>query len=384
MKWNLMPIKSVALGIYDGPHATPKESSDGGIFLGIDNLTEKGAINFTKIRFIAEEDLVKWTKRVTPAEGDLVFSYEATLHRYALIPKGFRGCLGRRLGLVRVNPKLIDNRFLFYVFLSPYWRGLVISNTQTGATVDRLPLIRFPDFEVPVPPLPTQKRIADILSAYDELIEVNRRSIQLLEESARRIYKEWFVKFKFPDHEKVKIVDGLPVGWKRVCLLDLLELQRGFDLPAQDRLVGNVPIYASTGIIGFHNEAKVNGPGLITGRSGSLGTVMLSRNDFWPLNTTLWVKKFKAVSPIYGLFLLQSLNIESYNGGVAVPTVNRNNLHKIEVVGPIKSVMEKFDAIIDPIFKAKEQFEKQIQALEEARNRLLPRLMSGRIDVGVG
>lgn len=85
------PIRDIALGIYDGPHATPKEADDGPIFLGIKNVTPQGALDFSDIRYISEADYPKWTKRVVPQEDDIVFSYEATLHRYAIIPKGFRG-----------------------------------------------------------------------------------------------------------------------------------------------------------------------------------------------------------------------------------------------------------------------------------------------------
>ena len=101
------PIKEYSIGIYDGPHATPAEADEGPIFLGIKNITEDGRLDFSEIRHVSEQEYPRWTKRVIPKAGDLVFTYEATLHRYALIPDGFRGCLGRRVALVRPNPELV-------------------------------------------------------------------------------------------------------------------------------------------------------------------------------------------------------------------------------------------------------------------------------------
>jgi type I restriction enzyme, S subunit len=211
------PIKDFVLGIFDGPHATPKESDNGPIFLGIKNVRD-GSLDLSDIRHVSEQDFPKWTKRVTPQPNDIVFSYEATLHRYAIIPKGFRGCLGRRIALIRPNPEKVENKYLLYYFLSYKWRKVVEGSVISGATVDRIPLIRFPDFPVSLPPLNIQQEIASILSTYDDLIENNLRRIALLEKSARLLYEEWFVRLRFPGHERVRIKDGVPDGWKKVPL----------------------------------------------------------------------------------------------------------------------------------------------------------------------
>src|SRR5207253_7242621 len=139
-------IRAFCNGIYDGPHATPKEANEGPIFLGIKNISDDGRLDYSEIRHVSEEEFSTWTRRVTPCAGDVVFTYEATLHRYALIPDGFRGCLGRRVGLVRPDPDRVDSRYLRYFFLSRAWRQVVEGNVITGATVDRVPLERFPDF----------------------------------------------------------------------------------------------------------------------------------------------------------------------------------------------------------------------------------------------
>jgi type I restriction enzyme S subunit len=217
------PIKEYCVGIYDGPHATPHESPDGPVFLGIKNITEEGRLDFTEIRHVSEDDFPRWTRRVTPEAGDIVFTYEATLHRYGMIPDGFRGCLGRRVALVRPDVNKVDHRFLLYYFLSMAWRHVVESNVITGATVDRIPLERFPNFPISLPQLSVQRHIADILSAYDDLIENNRGRMALLEEAARQLYREWFVRLRFPGYEHTRVVDGVPEGWERASLDDICE-----------------------------------------------------------------------------------------------------------------------------------------------------------------
>jgi len=218
MVWTTVPISTLYTGLYDGPHATPKPSIEGPIFLGIPNMREDGGLDLSDIRHIAEEDYPTWTRRVVPQEGDIVFSYEATLHRYAIIPQGFRGCLGRRMALVRPKRSKVNTRYLYYYFFTQRWRETVGRYLLIGSTVDRIPLTDFPKFEVTVPPLPTQRRIAAVLSAYDALIENNARRMAILEDMARNLYREWFVKFRFPEHEDTAFVEkkgrDVPEGWE--------------------------------------------------------------------------------------------------------------------------------------------------------------------------
>lgn len=213
MSWAKTAIKNICMGIYDGPHATPPIARDGAIFLGISNITPDGHLDLSNSKYISEEDFPKWTKRVTPQAGDIVFSYEATLNLYAIIPEGFRGCLGRRMALIRPDEEKVLGKFLYYYFFSDEWRGTIAENTVIGATVDRIPLIRFPDFPVSFPNPEKQKAIANILSAYDNLIENNQKQIKLLEEAAQRLYKEWFVDLRFPGYETTSVVDRVPEGW---------------------------------------------------------------------------------------------------------------------------------------------------------------------------
>ena len=232
-EWKTVPIKELYEGLYDGPHATPKPSNAGPVFLGIKNVTDDGRLDLTDIRHIAEDDFLTWTRRVEPQPGDLVFTYEATLNRYAIIPEGFRGCLGRRMALIRPDNTKLDVRFLLYYFFTSEWRAVIANKMMSGATVDRIPLITFPDFPVHVPPLPAQRRIAGTLSAYDDLMEKSQRRIRILEAMARALYREWFVHFRFPGHGKHACVASplgdIPQGWEAIPFETLLASMTGGD-----------------------------------------------------------------------------------------------------------------------------------------------------------
>ena len=168
-------------------HTAPSDS--GAIFLGISNFVN-GKLNLSpsNIRYISEEDYPKWTKRVTPKAHDIVFSYEATLNLYAIIPDGFRGCLGRRMALMRPDEGVVDYRFLYYYMFSPAWREEVERYKVNGSTVDRIPLVSFPSFRVDLPNMRTQKAIADILFAIDQKIDSNSRVNDNLYEMVNAYY----------------------------------------------------------------------------------------------------------------------------------------------------------------------------------------------------
>jgi type I restriction enzyme S subunit len=136
-------------------------------------------------------------------------------------------------------------------------------------------------------------------------------------------------------------------GWKTLPLIDVATLQRGYDLPVQDRIPGSVPILAATSEVGTHTYAKVAGPGVVTGRSGSIGNVQFVEQDYWPLNTTLYVKDFHGNDPRFIYYLLQQLDLQRYHEGTGVPTLNRNNIHTIQVVIPPVPEQRRIAAVLD-------------------------------------
>jgi type I restriction enzyme S subunit len=231
-EWRTLRMRDVMVEFHDGPHATPPPADSGPIFLGIKNITESGLLDLSDVRHIAEKDFDRWTRRATPQPGDVVFTYEATLHRYALIPDGFRGCLGRRLALVRPNRSVVLPRYLHFTMLGPGWRKTVAERVIRGSTVDRVPIIDFPNFPIDLPDIETQSKVVDVLGALDDLIDNNRRRIALLEQMAQAIYREWFVHFRYPGHEDVKHVDSplgpIPTGWNAMTLGEVAETQYGY------------------------------------------------------------------------------------------------------------------------------------------------------------
>jgi len=231
-----------------------------------------------------------------------------------------------------------------------------------------------------------QARVAGLLKNYDDLIENNNRRIVILEEMAQSLYREWFVSFRFPGHEDCQFVDSplgqIPEGWEVKRLDDFVVLQRGFDLPKRLRnQKGSVPVYAASGINGYHDEAKVRPPGLVTGRSGTLGVVNLVLEEFWPLNTSLWVKEFKGCRAFYAYYLLNKIGLEQFNSGAAVPTLNRNDVHGLNIVSPPKECIEGFESFAEDTFTQIEVLTKSNSVLRRQRDMLLPKLISGQMDV---
>lgn len=374
----LRPIREYCVGIYDGPHATPAEADEGPYFLGIKHITEDGRLDLSEPRYVSENEFAKWTRRVQPAAGDVVFTYEATLHRYALIPEGFRGCLGRRVALVRPDPKKADSRFLLYYFLSHQWRRVVESNIISGATVDRIPLERFPRFPVALPPLPVQQRAADWLSAYDDLIDNNRRRIKLLEDSVRMLFDEWFVRLRFPGHTPGTDVDLMPPGWAREPLGSRVVLRYGKALKAEDRAAeGEVPVYGSSGIVGTHDKAIVPGPAIVVGQKGNVGSVFWCSRDFWPIDTVYFVDAH--TSDVYLYYALRSMHFISTD--VAVPGLSRDFAYSRPLLSPPAELRARFLEVAVPVHSQIDVLSAMNEKLRVARDLLLPRLMSGELTV---
>jgi type I restriction enzyme S subunit len=259
-----------------------------------------------------------------------------------------------------------------------------IAPIVTGVNVPHISPTQIRGFRFNLPPVQVQSRIVSVLSAYDDLIENNRLRIELLEQMAHALYREWFVRFRYPGHENVPLVASdlgpIPKGWKAGTLSDLLMLQRGFDLPKNDRREGSVPVIAATGQHGMHEHAAVKGPGVVTGRSGSLGKVLYIVEDFWPLNTTLWVKEFRRSTPELAFYVLKSLGLEQFNSGAAVPTLNRNDVSGHPVPVPPADIVRRFSDVVRDMFYLMHTIENSTVILRATRDLLLPRLISGEID----
>ncbi len=390
-EWKTLKISDVYEGLYDGPHATPPDSENGAIFLGISNITPGGRLDLSDIKHISEHDLPKWTKRVVPRGGDIVFSYEATLNLYAIIPEGFWGCLGRRMALIRPNNDKVDRKFLYYYFFSPQWRATIQENTVVGATVDRIPIARFPDFPVSIPDLYTQHKIADALSAYDDLIETNQRQIKLLEEAAQRLYKEWFVDLRYPGHENVPVVDGVPEGWNRRRLVDIAEVQYGYAFDGHlfnDKKQGmpivrirNIP----DGVTGDYTTESADEQYLVFNGDIVVGMDGEFHINSWSGDTSYLVQRTCRIRPqsdIMNGWLLQAIlgpikYFEKTVVGATVAHLGKKHIDTIILlVGP-----DRLYIPFQIMFERRQVLLNQNQKLAEARDRLLSKLMSGDIAV---
>lgn len=403
MTFRIKSIRDISLGVFDGPHATPVLHEQGAaVFLGIPNLMSDGSINLSSARWVSENDVAKWNRRVTPRARDIVFTYEATLNRYAIIPENLDCCLGRRTALIRPNEAQIDHRFLFYYFFSPQWRSQIESNVLSGATVDRIPLTKFPEFQILVPDIGIQRQIADVLSSYDDLIETNRRRIALLEESARLLYREWFVNLRFPGYELVKWQDGLPEGWLAASLTELVDcnpktvFEKGKSYP----FVPMQSLSESGMVIGTREERVISGgakfqnldtllaritPCLENGKTAFVQFLDEER----PVasgSTEFIVMRSKTVNPywVYCLARDESFRehaIRSMAGADGRQRVNPKCFETYMTYQAPELILKEFETLVAPVFEQVETLARQNVVLMAARDELLPKLMSGAIRV---
>ncbi len=274
-----------------------------------------------------------------------------------------------------------DNEYVYYL-IKNFLPDLKSYNKGTASGREYVSKSSFESIELQAEQdIDIQRKIGQILSRYDALIENYQRQIKLLEEAAQRLYKEWFIDLRFPGHESTHIIDNLPHGWQKKSVNDMLTFHRGYDLTKDSFIHGNYPVVGSTSILGHHRDFKIEGPGIVTGRSGSLGVFQLIWNNFWPHNTSLYISDFKGHDIIYIYCLLNTLDFTTLNSGGAIPSLNRNTLSNIQVIEPSMDLQEAFSRIVKPLYVKQRNLENQIRNLSEARDRLLPKLMSGEIEV---
>jgi len=404
-EWTTVPIKELYEGLYDGPHATPKTSDEGPVFLGIKNLTDDGHLDLAEIRHIAEEDFVAWTRRVEPRPGDIVFTYEATLNRYAIIPEGFRGCLGRRMALIRTDPRKVDTRFLFYYFFSPAWREVITNNMMSGATVDRIPLVTFPNFPVKAPPLPMQRWVAGVLSVYDDLVKNGQRRIRILEDMAQALYREWFVHFRFPGHEKLPRVASplgdIPKGWEVKKLSSVADVNRAQinvrDAPEELHYI-DISSVSPGQIDAVTTYAFADAPGRAR-RIVQHGDVLWScvrpnrrshAQVMHPAPNTIASTGFAVLTArkVPFTFLYYTMTTDDFVAyltnnatGAAYPAVTAATFEKANLLIPSAPLLKKFGEATVPMAEQIHRLQRQIQNLLQTRDLLLPRLTTGQQDL---
>lgn len=260
-----------------------------------------------------------------------------------------------------------------------YFLKWILNGTQSAkAAVPGVNRNDLHALKVAVPDAPEQQSaIAAILCAYDDLIENNRRRIQLLEQAARMLYKEWFVHLRFPGHEHTKIIGGVPEGWEKKPLGTVAPLKYGKALKNDDRISGPFPVYGSSGIVGTHSKALVPGPAIIVGRKGNVGSVYWSPDDCHPIDTVYYIDSGNCSLFLY--YALQQMTFISTD--VAVPGLNRDFAHSRFLLIADHKIFRLFEDTVSPMHQQMELLKRQNASLVKARDLLLPKLMNGEVAV---
>lgn len=269
-----------------------------------------------------------------------------------------------------------EPRYVYYML-----QTLLLSDLDAGAANPTLNRNHAHMLPVRVPDVRTQRIIANALRRFDDLILNNRRRVEVLEEMARTIYREWFVKFRYPGHEDVTLVDSalglIPNGWAATTVGDVLELKYGKALKADDRRGGEIAVVSSAGIVGWHDEAIVNGPVIVIGRKGNVGSVHWVDGPSWPIDTAYYVSTGLPLR-----FVVEQLRrTEFTNTHAAVPGLSRDGAYSRPFLLPPGDLLTAFEAAVDPMGIEVSALSKQRNSLASLRDLLLPRLVTGEIDV---
>ena len=273
------------------------------------------------------------------------------------------------------SDKTFDPTFLYHLFKSSLLKQQY-ELFASGSAQPQLPIKDLKRVKLIFPLLSIQRKIAAVLSAYDNLIENNTRRIALLERMAEEVYREWFVRLRFPGHERVPVHQGVPEGWEINRLDAIVELAYGKSLTDENRIQGNYPVIGSSGIVGTHMEYLVEGPGIVIGRKGNVGSVHWIDANFYPIDTVYYVKSGLSLHYLY--FLMHSLNF--LNNDAAVPGLNRSQAYANMLLLPPNAVVDNFVDFASDIFCQKHKLMVSNENLKTCRDMLLSRLLSGKLD----
>ena len=362
----------------------------------------KGRFNLDGVYRISQETYDKWTIRAVPQKNDLIMAREAPAGNVAIIKSEEPHCLGQRTVHIRPNPDLIDPDFLTYFLLAPKQQAALLKNqidVHVGHVnmkdIRKLPLEN-------LPPMEEQRKRAQIIAAYDDLRENNKRRIELLEESARQLYKEWFVRFRFPGHEHVKIIDGVPEGWIKTTADQAMDILSG-GTPKT-----SVPDYWD-GEIGFFTPKDTTDSVYVSTTEKTITTLGLEKcaSNLYPKNTLFITARgtvgnlnlaqkpmamnqscyaLVAREPINQLYLYFAMQagiqqVKSRAVGAVFDAIIKDTFKVIPFLIPPKGRVEEFTDFVQPILAQIDTLMISTERLVQARDILLPKLMSGEIAV---
>ena len=376
--------------IVDCPHSTAYDEGTGYPLVRTPNIG-RGRLIYSGMHRVCEEVYNKRNARAIPQTNDLIFAREATAGNVALIQEGEKVCLGQRTVLIRPNANLVNPAFLTYHLLAPEQQYKLLS-TANGATVAHVNMPTIRNLKLSLPPLATQYRIASILSRYDSLIENYQKQIKLLEEAAQRLYKEWFVDLRFPRHENTKIIDGLPEGWEKKKLVDMVDVQYGyaFDGKLFNSNGEGMPILRirniPDGITSDYTSEEAQDCYIVHNGDIVVGMDGLFHINSWSGGDAYLVQRacsFRPKEEYMQGFIFQAIQepikfFEKTLVGATVAHLGKKHIDSIELCIP-----KNFE-LYQPFSKFYNQRQgllSQIRLLTEARDRLIPKLISGLIVV---
>lgn len=382
MKYSIGQLAEIIDGDRGLNYPKQHEFSDNGycLFLNTGNVTKQGFV-FESNQFITEEkDRV--LRKGKLQRGDIVYTTRGTVGNAAFYSDGiaFENIrINSGMVILRCNTEIVDTKFLYQILKSDFYRQY-FKKYCTGSAQPQLPIKNFSTIELDIPNISTQRRIANILFAYDDLIENNQKQIKLLEEAAQRLYKEWFVNLRFPGHENTKIVDGVPEGWHRGFLGELINVNYGKDhkkVPND----GNIPVYGSGGLMRKCDCSLYTGEAVLIPRKGSLNHIMYVNEAFWTVDTMFYATMKSKYTAIFVYHFICCFDMYAMNIGAAVPSMTVKILDAMDVLIPSEKILEIFDNLIQPYFQKFKLLNQQIEKFTQARDRLLPKLMSGELEV---
>ena len=387
--------------IVDCPHSTASDEGKGYPLVRTPNIG-KGRLVYNGMHRVCEDVYNKRNARAVPQEDDLIFAREATAGNVALIQKGEKVCLGQRTVLIRPNQEKVNPAFLTYFLLAPKQQYNLLS-TANGATVAHVNLPTIRNLKIDLPELPTQHRISTILSRYDSLIENYQKQLMLLDEVAQRLYKEWFVDLHFPGHENTKIVDGVPEGWEKKMIGEVCDTTSG-GTPSRSKTefyTGNIPWVKTKELNDdfiFDTEERITDDAIRKSSAKLIpsGSILMAMYGATIGKLGIATKELSC-NQACCVFLLSEDNVLrfylyswlldnrtlliSMGKGAAQPNLSQDMIKKLEIVIPSLHILSIFDSKVKSIYKKIYYLSSQIRLLTEARDRLLPKLMSGEIAV---
>ena len=404
---NEVTLNDICELIVDCPHSTAYDEGTGYPLVRTPNIG-RGRLIYSGMHRVCEEVYNKRNARAIPQTNDLIFAREATAGNVALIQEGEKVCLGQRTVLIRPNANLVNPAFLTYHLLAPEQQYKLLS-TANGATVAHVNMPTIRNLKLSLPPLATQHRIATILSRYDSLIENYQKQIKLLEEAAQRLYKEWFIDLHFPGHENTNIIDGVPEGWEKKTIDDVtckittglnprknFVLGKGSNYYVTIKNMADNTLFLDDRCDRVDNEAleKINkrsdlkiGDILFSGIGtiGRVALVYIPTNNWNVSESVFTLRANDIVTKEFLYLMLLSPDMQNYcqsnAHGAAQKGIRMADLKAYSFYLPPFGVIQKFTNLVTPTIKKVSSIRNQIRLLTEARDRLLPKLMSGEIAV---